>query len=165
MWKGAGRWMDSWNSWGGKFTPAATSAASPSVPKPHSLTPVAQADPLVRKQRVQELMARIRGPYNFIQDSMLNFENQTLDPAIVSAQPMNPAQNMDIPQLVCPPVHSESRLAQPNQVSVQPEATQVLLVSSTSRDIQHLNPCTNLLMLLSNGHKRNRLTRFRQRSL
>lgn len=34
---------------------------------------------------------------------MLDFENQTLDPAIVSAQPMNPAQNMDIPQLVCPP--------------------------------------------------------------
>ena len=30
------------------------------------------------------------------------------------------------------------------------------------RDIQHLNPCTNLLMLLSNDHKRNRLTRFRQ---
>ncbi|KAF4009376.1 hypothetical protein G4228_000310, partial [Cervus hanglu yarkandensis] len=100
-------------------------AASPSVPEPHSLTPVAQADPLVRRQRVQDLMAQMQGPYNFIQDSMLDFENQTLDPAIVSAQPMNPAQNMDIPQLVCPPVHSESRLAQPNQVSVQPEATQV----------------------------------------
>ncbi|KAB0406933.1 hypothetical protein E2I00_002322 [Balaenoptera physalus] len=107
-------------------------AASPSVPEPHSLTPVAQADPLVRRQRVQDLMAQMQGPYNFIQDSMLDFENQTLDPAIVSAQPMNPAQNMDIPQLVCPPVHSESRLAQPNQVSVQPEATQVPLVSSTS---------------------------------
>ena len=63
---------------------------------------------------------------------MLDFENQTLDPAIVSAQPMNPTQNMDMPQLVCPPVHSESRLAQPNQVPVQPEATQVPLVSSTS---------------------------------
>nr|XP_031315675.1 caprin-1 isoform X2 [Camelus dromedarius] len=107
-------------------------AASPSVPEPHSLTPVAQADPLVRRQRVQDLMAQMQGPYNFIQDSMLDFENQTLDPAIVSAQPMNPAQNMDIPQLVCPPVHSESRLAQPSQVSVQPEATQVPLVSSTS---------------------------------
>ncbi|OWK17840.1 CAPRIN1 [Cervus elaphus hippelaphus] len=107
-------------------------AASPSVPEPHSLTPVAQADPLVRRQRVQDLMAQMQGPYNFIQDSMLDFENQTLDPAIVSAQPMNPAQNMDIPQLVCPPVHSESRLAQPNQVSVQPEATQVPLVSSTN---------------------------------
>lgn len=37
------------------------------------------------------------------QDSMLEFENQTLDPAIVSAQPMNPAQNLDMPQMVCPP--------------------------------------------------------------
>ncbi|XP_075862934.1 caprin-1 [Microcebus murinus] len=109
-----------------------TQAASPSVPEPHSLTPVAQADPLVRRQRVQDLMAQMQGPYNFIQDSMLDFENQTLDPAIVSAQPMNPTQNMDMPQLVCPPVHSESRLAQPNQVPVQPEATQVPLVSSTS---------------------------------
>uniref|UniRef100_A0A2K5S7G9 Caprin-1 dimerization domain-containing protein n=1 Tax=Cebus imitator TaxID=2715852 RepID=A0A2K5S7G9_CEBIM len=89
-------------------------ASSPSVPEPHSLTPVAQ------------------GPYNFIQDSVLDFENQTLDPAIVSAQPVNPAQNMGMPQLVCPPVHSESKLAQPNQVPVQPEATQVPLVSSTS---------------------------------
>lgn len=39
----------------------------------------------------------------FPQDSMLEFENQTLDPAIVSAQPMNPAQNLDMPQMVCPP--------------------------------------------------------------
>ncbi|XP_008061991.1 caprin-1 [Carlito syrichta] len=107
-------------------------ATSPSVPEPHSLPQVAQADPLVRRQRVQDLMAQMQGPYNFIQDSMLDFENQTLDPAIVSAQPMNPAQNMDMPQLVCPPVHSESRLAQPSQVSVQPEATQVPLVSSAS---------------------------------
>lgn len=33
---------------------------------------------------------------------MLEFENQALDPAIVSAQPMNP-QNLQIPQMVCPP--------------------------------------------------------------
>ncbi|XP_001368736.1 caprin-1 isoform X1 [Monodelphis domestica] len=107
-------------------------AASPSVPETHSLAPVAQADPLVRRQRVQDLMAQMQGPYNFIQDSMLDFESQTLDPAIVSAQPMNPSQSMDMPQLVCPPVHTESRLAQPNPVPVQPEATQVPLVSSTS---------------------------------
>ncbi|XP_072475296.1 caprin-1 isoform X2 [Notamacropus eugenii] len=107
-------------------------ATSPSVPEAHSLAPVAQADPLVRRQRVQDLMAQMQGPYNFIQDSMLDFESQTLDPAIVSAQPMNPSQNMDMPQLVCPPVHTESRLAQPNPVPVQPEATQVPLVSSTS---------------------------------
>nr|XP_056706970.1 caprin-1 isoform X4 [Euleptes europaea] len=107
-------------------------ATSPPVPDPHTLTTVAQADPLVRRQRVQDLMAQMQGPYNFMQDSMLEFDNQALDPAIVSAQPMNPAQNLDMPQMVCPPVHSESRLAQPTQVPVQPEATQVPLVSSTS---------------------------------
>lgn len=42
-------------------------AASPSVPETHSLAPVAQADPLVRRQRVQDLMAQMQGPYNFIQ--------------------------------------------------------------------------------------------------
>ncbi|XP_054826563.1 caprin-1 isoform X2 [Eublepharis macularius] len=107
-------------------------ATSPPVPDPHTLTTVAQADPLVRRQRVQDLMAQMQGPYNFMQDSMLEFDNQALDPAIVSAQPMNPAQNLDMPQMVCPPVHTESRLAQPPQVPVQPEATQVPLVSSTS---------------------------------
>ncbi|EHB14344.1 Caprin-1 [Heterocephalus glaber] len=54
--------------------------------------------------------------------------------------PMNPTQNMDMPQLVCPPVHSESRLAQPNQVSVQPEPTQVPLVSSTSEGYKASQP-------------------------
>ncbi|XP_016154532.1 PREDICTED: caprin-1 isoform X3 [Ficedula albicollis] len=101
-----------------------TQATSSPVPEPHTLTAVAQADPLVRRQRVQDLMAQMQGPYNFMQDSMLEFENQTLDPAIVSAQPMNPAQSLDMPQMVCPPVHAESRLAQPTQVPVQPEATQ-----------------------------------------
>ncbi|XP_042309876.1 caprin-1 isoform X3 [Sceloporus undulatus] len=107
-------------------------ATSPPVPDAHTLTTVTQADPLVRRQRVQDLMAQMQGPYNFMQDSMLEFENQALDPAIVSAQPMNPAQNLDIPQMVCSPVHTESRLAQPTQVPVQTEATQVPLVSSTS---------------------------------
>ncbi|XP_078239472.1 caprin-1 isoform X4 [Pogona vitticeps] len=97
---------------------------SPPVPDAHTLNVVAQADPLVRRQRVQDLMAQMQGPYNFMQDSMLEFENQALDPAIVSAQPMNPAQNLDIPQMVCPPVHTESRLAQPTQVPVQSEGTQ-----------------------------------------
>uniref|UniRef100_A0A670YLE7 Cell cycle associated protein 1 n=1 Tax=Pseudonaja textilis TaxID=8673 RepID=A0A670YLE7_PSETE len=106
-------------------------ATSPPVPDAHTLTTVAQADPLIRRQRVQDLMAQMQGPYNFMQDSMLEFENQALDPAIVSAQPMNP-QTLQIPQMVCPPVHAESRLAQTTQVPVQPEATQVPLVSSTS---------------------------------
>uniref|UniRef100_A0A8C9EK76 Cell cycle associated protein 1 n=1 Tax=Pavo cristatus TaxID=9049 RepID=A0A8C9EK76_PAVCR len=101
-----------------------TQATSPPVPEPHTLTTVAQADPLVRRQRVQDLMAQMQGPYNFMQDSMLEFENQTLDPAIVSAQPMNPAQNLDMPQMVCPPGLTGSRSV-PVQVTVP-------LVSSTS---------------------------------
>ncbi|XP_029438316.1 caprin-1 isoform X2 [Rhinatrema bivittatum] len=109
--------------------PQATPVA---VAEPHTLSTVAQPDPIVRRQRVQDLMAQMQGPYNFMQDSMLEFENQNIDPAIVSAQPMNPAQNMDLPQMVCPQVHTESRLAQPNQVPVQAESTQVALISSTS---------------------------------
>uniref|UniRef100_A0A8C5LRK1 Cytoplasmic activation/proliferation-associated protein-1 C term domain-containing protein n=1 Tax=Leptobrachium leishanense TaxID=445787 RepID=A0A8C5LRK1_9ANUR len=73
-------------------------------------------------------MAQMQGPYNFMQDSMLEFENQAIDPAIVSAQPMNPTQSMDLPQMVCPPVHSEPRLSQ-SQVS---DSTQVSLVTSSS---------------------------------
>nr|XP_033784110.1 caprin-1 isoform X1 [Geotrypetes seraphini] len=106
--------------------------ASVAVTEPHTLSTVAQPDPLVRRQRVQDLMAQMQGPYNFMQDSMLEFESQNIDPAIVSAQPMNPAQNIDLPQMVCAQVHPESRLAQPNQVPVQAESTQVALISSTS---------------------------------
>lgn len=98
----------------------------------HSLAPVlppSSADPLVRKQAVQDLMAQMQGTYNFMQvsslsrgdkqasyssmcilnlipssllfyfgqDSMLEFDGQPLDPAIVSAQPMKSAQ------MVCAP--------------------------------------------------------------
>ncbi|XP_075044405.1 caprin-1 isoform X2 [Mixophyes fleayi] len=106
-------------------------AASPPVPEPLALNaiPQVQPDPVVRRQRVQDLMAQMQGPYNFMQDSMLDFENQPIDPAIVSAQPMNPSQSMELPQMVCQPVHSETRLSQPNQV---PDSTQVGMVSSTS---------------------------------
>ncbi|XP_069077958.1 caprin-1 isoform X2 [Pleurodeles waltl] len=102
-------------------------ATSPSIPETLTLCPVVQPDPVVRKQRVQDLMAQMQGPYNFMQDSMLEFENQNIDPAIVSAQPMNPSQSMDLTQMVCPPVHAESRLPQPNQVPLQPETTQTSL--------------------------------------
>lgn len=34
---------------------------------------------------------------------MLEFDGQPIDPAIVSAQPMKPAQNLEVPQMVCPP--------------------------------------------------------------
>ncbi|XP_073460305.1 caprin-1 isoform X1 [Aquarana catesbeiana] len=104
---------------------------SPAVSEPLSLNAISQVqpDPIVRRQKVQDLMAQMQGPYNFMQDSMLDFENQPIDPAIVSAQPMNPAQSMELPQMVCPPVHSEPRLSQPSQV---PDSTQVPMVSSTS---------------------------------
>lgn len=109
--------------------------APPPVPletHPLGLAPPApQTDPLVRKQVVQDLMAQMQGTYNFMQDSMLEFDGQPIDPAIVSAQPMKPAQNMDMPQMVCPPVRSESRLTQPNTVPVQPEPSQVPIVSPT----------------------------------
>ncbi|KAI4825337.1 hypothetical protein KUCAC02_021023 [Chaenocephalus aceratus] len=94
-------------------------------------SPVPPNDPLVRKQVVKDLMAQMQGTYNFMQDSMLEFDGQPIDPAIVSAQPMKPTQNMDLPQMVCPPVHPESRLSQPNSVPVQPEPTQVPIVSPT----------------------------------
>uniref|UniRef100_A0A7N8XQK8 Cell cycle associated protein 1b n=1 Tax=Mastacembelus armatus TaxID=205130 RepID=A0A7N8XQK8_9TELE len=102
-------------------------AAPPVALETHPMnlaSPVPPTDPMVRKQVVQDLMAQMQGTYNFMQDSMLEFDGQPIDPAIVSVQPMKPAQNMDLPQMVCPPVHPESRLSQPT-VPVQPEPTQV----------------------------------------
>uniref|UniRef100_A0A665UGI2 Cell cycle associated protein 1b n=1 Tax=Echeneis naucrates TaxID=173247 RepID=A0A665UGI2_ECHNA len=96
-------------------------------------SPVPPTDPLVRKQVVQDLMAQMQGTYNFMQDSMLEFDGQPIDPAIVSAQPMKPAQNMDLPQMVCPPVHPETRLSQPNNVPVQPEPTQTSMSLSSEQ--------------------------------
>ncbi|XP_067357844.1 caprin-1b isoform X2 [Channa argus] len=110
------------------------SAAPPVALETHPMSlasPVPPTDPIVRKQVVQDLMAQMQGTYNFMQDSMLEFDGQPIDPAIVSAQPMKPAQNMDLPQMVCPQVHPESRLSQPNTVPVQPEPTQVPIVSPT----------------------------------
>ncbi|XP_063335521.1 caprin-1b isoform X2 [Pelmatolapia mariae] len=99
---------------------------------PMNLTsPAPPTDPMARKQVVQDLMAQMQGTYNFMQDSMLEFDGQPIDPAIVSAQPMKPAQNMEVPQMGCPPVHPETRLSQPNSVPVQPEPTQVPIVSPT----------------------------------
>ncbi|XP_047452716.1 caprin-1b isoform X1 [Mugil cephalus] len=99
---------------------------------PMNLTsPAPPSDPMARKQVVQDLMAQMQGTYNFMQDSMLEFDGQPIDPAIVSAQPMKPTQNIDVAQMVCPPVHPESRLSQPNSVPVQPEPSQVPIVSPT----------------------------------
>lgn len=41
-------------------------------------------------------------PALFSQDSMLEFDGQALDPAIVSAQPMKPVQTVDLQQMGCP---------------------------------------------------------------
>uniref|UniRef100_A0A4W4GZS9 Caprin-1 dimerization domain-containing protein n=1 Tax=Electrophorus electricus TaxID=8005 RepID=A0A4W4GZS9_ELEEL len=90
-------------------------ALNPVLPPPSSA-----ADPLVRKQAVQDLMAQMQGTYNFMQDSMLEFDGQPLDPAIVSAQPMKSAQ------MVCAP---EPRLPQHSAVPVLAEPTQVSMVS------------------------------------
>ncbi|XP_072242182.1 caprin-1b isoform X4 [Leuresthes tenuis] len=109
-------------------------AASPVALETHPMnlsSPVPPSDPMARKQVVQDLMAQMQGTYNFMQDSMLEFDGQPIDPAIVSAQPMKPTQNMDVPQMVCPPVHPDSRLSQPNSIPVQPEPTQVPIVSPT----------------------------------
>uniref|UniRef100_A0A671P4T4 Caprin-1-like n=1 Tax=Sinocyclocheilus anshuiensis TaxID=1608454 RepID=A0A671P4T4_9TELE len=103
-------------------------APTPVVPEPHPLTstPTPPSDPVVRQQVVQDLMAQMKGPYNFMQDSMLDFDGQSLDPAIVLAQPMKPVPIMEMPPMV---FHPESRLAQPSAVGVQPEPTQIALVS------------------------------------
>ncbi|XP_065104932.1 caprin-1a isoform X3 [Paramisgurnus dabryanus] len=95
--------------------------------EPHTLNavlpPTPAADPVIRKQVVQDLMAQMQGTFNFMQDSMLEFDGPPLDPAIVSAQPMKPAQ------MGCPSAHTESRLPQHNTLPVQPEPTQVPMVS------------------------------------
>uniref|UniRef100_A0A672JKL3 Cell cycle associated protein 1a n=1 Tax=Salarias fasciatus TaxID=181472 RepID=A0A672JKL3_SALFA len=82
------------------------------------VSPPPATDPVVRKQAVQDLMAQMQGTYNFMQDSMLEFDGQALDPAIVSAQPMKPVQSVDAPFLVfVQTVHSDSRLPQTATVS------------------------------------------------
>ncbi|XP_056269336.1 caprin-1a isoform X3 [Pseudoliparis swirei] len=103
--------------------PPAQLATEPAVTVNHGTPPTA-ADPVVRKQVVHDLMAQMQGTYNFIQDSMLDFDGQALDPAIVSAQPMKPLQTLDLQQMGCPSTHSKSRLPQTSAVSPQ-ESSQV----------------------------------------
>lgn len=109
------------------------------------------------------------------QDSMLEYDGQPIDPAIVSAQPMKPAQNMEAPQMVCPPgkfqqtdktssnslfrihrsivsVHPESRLSQSNSVPVQPEPTQVSGFIGSVNSFQ-LFQCKNILFLITGAHR------------
>nr|XP_046169771.1 caprin-1-like isoform X1 [Oncorhynchus gorbuscha] len=120
--------------------PPVQSALPPNDLETHSLNVATVTPPVVRKQAVQDLLSQMQGPYNFMQDSMLEFDGQLIDPAIVSAQPMKPAaQNIDLPQLGCPPVHLKSRLSPHNTVPVQPEPMQVPLVSPTPES--YTTPC------------------------
>uniref|UniRef100_A0A8C1N924 Caprin-1-like n=1 Tax=Cyprinus carpio TaxID=7962 RepID=A0A8C1N924_CYPCA len=94
---------------------------TPVVPEPHPLTtvtPTPPSDPVVRQQVVQDLMAQMQGPYNFMQDSMLDFDGQSLDPAIVSAQPMKPVPSMEMPPMVCPPVLTSFYLCKDKSVNL-----------------------------------------------
>ncbi|XP_026022930.1 caprin-1a isoform X2 [Astatotilapia calliptera] len=91
----------------------------------NQVSPTPDTDPVVRKQAVQDLMAQMQGTYNFMQDSMLEFDGQALDPAIVSAQPMKPVQAVDLQQMGGPLLHSESRLPQTAAVSGPQESSQV----------------------------------------
>ncbi|XP_042338638.1 caprin-1a isoform X1 [Plectropomus leopardus] len=110
--------------------PPAQLVVEPTVTANHG-TPPPAADPVVRKQAVQDLMAQMQGTYNFMQDSMLEFDGQALDPAIVSAQPMKPVQTVDLQQMGCPSVHSESRLPQTSVVSGPQESSQASMSLSS----------------------------------
>lgn len=92
------------------------------------VTPCPPPDPVVRKQAVQDLMAQMQGTYNFMQDSMLEFDGQALDPAIVSAQPMKAVQTVDLQQLSCSTTHLESRVS--SAIPVPQEPSQVFNMST-----------------------------------
>uniref|UniRef100_A0A8C2FEK4 Cell cycle associated protein 1a n=1 Tax=Cyprinus carpio TaxID=7962 RepID=A0A8C2FEK4_CYPCA len=122
--------------------------------EPHTLNavlPPPAADPVVRKQAVQDLMAQMQGTFNFMQDSMLEFEGPPLDPAIVSAQPMKPAQMVPMvsaskeaysstPPLYQPPHNSEPRpqtdAIDPLQVSMPLSSEQTPTPSSQPQVFQ-----------------------------
>ncbi|XP_056135166.1 caprin-1a isoform X2 [Lampris incognitus] len=97
------------------------------------IDPCQTADPVVRRQAVQDLMAQMQGTYNFMQDSMLEFDGQALDPAIVSAQPMKTVPTVDLQQIGCAPAHSDSRLPQTSTVSGPQESSQASMSLSSEQ--------------------------------
>ncbi|XP_047219107.1 caprin-1a isoform X3 [Girardinichthys multiradiatus] len=101
-----------------QLTSEPTIAGNQAAPSPAT-------DAVVRKQALQDLMAQMQGTYNFMQESVLEFDGQALDPAIVSAQPMKPLQNVDLQQMGDPSIHSEPRLPQITIVSGAQESSQV----------------------------------------
>ncbi|XP_061615601.1 caprin-1-like isoform X1 [Phyllopteryx taeniolatus] len=98
------------------------------------VSPSPSTDPVVRKQVVQDLMAQMQGTYNFMQDSVLDFDGQALDPAIVSAQPMKPlVQTVDLQQLACASSPSKSRLPQISAMTGPKEALQAAMSLSSEQ--------------------------------
>uniref|UniRef100_A0A668A980 Cell cycle associated protein 1a n=1 Tax=Myripristis murdjan TaxID=586833 RepID=A0A668A980_9TELE len=110
--------------------PPAPLAPEPSITVNHANQ---TTDPVVRKQAVQDLMAQMQGTYNFMQDSMLEFDGQALDPAIVSAQPMKPVQTVDLQQMGCASAHAESRHPQTSTVSGPQESSQASMSLSSEQ--------------------------------
>lgn len=105
------------------------------VPEPtvtvKPITPCPPPDPVIRKQAVQDLMAQMQGTYNFMQDSMLDFDGQALDPAIVSAQPMKPVQAVDLEQLSCGTACFESRVSQTSAIPSSQDPSQVFNLTTS----------------------------------
>lgn len=118
--------------------PPAQLAPEPTLTVNH-VTSSPPTDPVVRKQVVQDLMAQMQGTYNFMQDSVLEFDGQALDPAIVSAQPMKPVQAVELQQMGCPSTHSESTRPQSSALSGPQESSQASISLSSE---QSPAPCT-----------------------
>ncbi|XP_032416922.1 caprin-1a isoform X7 [Xiphophorus hellerii] len=118
--------------------PPAQLASEPTMAV-NQAAPSPTTDPVVRKQAVQDLMAQMQGTYNFMQDSMLEFDGQALDPAIVSAQPMKALQTVDLQQMGGPSIHSEPRLPQTSTVSGPQESSQTSMSLSSE---QSSAPCS-----------------------
>ncbi|XP_045889098.1 caprin-1a isoform X1 [Micropterus dolomieu] len=110
--------------------PPAQVATEPTITVNH-VTPAPANDPVVRKQVVQDLMAQMQGTYNFMQESVLEFDGQALDPAIVSAQPMKPVQTVDRQQMGCPSTALSERLPQPSAVTGPQESSQASMSLSS----------------------------------
>ncbi|XP_077451317.1 caprin-1-like isoform X4 [Stigmatopora argus] len=111
-----------------QLQPPAQMPPEPSLAVNQIISP--PTDPVVRKQVVQDLMAQMQGTYNFMQDSVLDFDGQAMDPAIVAAQPMKPVHTVDLQQIVCAPSHTESRLPPISAVTGPKEPSQVFNMSA-----------------------------------
>ncbi|XP_028823931.1 caprin-1-like [Denticeps clupeoides] len=100
---------------------AAPDLVTPPSPAP-TLNLAPPTDPGVRKQAVQDLMAQMQGTYNFMQESILEFDGQVLDPAIVSIHAASPALR-DMSQMLS----SEPRLTPPGAAPIQPQGPQAFV--------------------------------------